>query len=76
MFNMRNVVITYLYDFIKNFSKDGISKILNEHVSTLTHQINSVCERLAEAKELPHTCPVHFLTGLTRCIVPEFLGHF
>ena len=26
MFNMSNVVINYLHDFIKNFSKDGVSK--------------------------------------------------
>ena len=50
MFNMSNVVITSLHDFINNFSKDGISKITNENISTLTHQNNSVCEQLVEAK--------------------------
>ena len=50
MFNMSNVVITSLHEFINNFSKDGISKIKNENVSTLTHQSSSVCEQLVEAK--------------------------
>ena len=47
MFNMSNVVITSLHDFIKNFSKDGIANIPNENISDLNQQMNYVCERLA-----------------------------
>ena len=52
MFNMRNIVTTSLYDFIDNFSKDGISKVPDENVLALTQQMNSVCKRLYEAKAL------------------------
>ena len=36
MLNMRNVVINYLHEFIKNLSKDGIYNILNENILNLT----------------------------------------
>ena len=44
---MRNYFITYLYDFTKNFSKDGIDKIPNENVSDLTKKINYLCQQLS-----------------------------
>ena len=51
---MRNVVINSLNDFIKKFSKYGISKVPNENVSALTQKMNAVYEQLNESKELPH----------------------
>ena len=36
MFNMSNIIITYLHDFIKKFTKDGIAKVPNENVLALT----------------------------------------
>ena len=69
MFNIRNVVINYFHEFIKNFSKDGISNIPTENVLALTQQMNYVWELLSQAKSLPHETPVYVLTGLTWCIV-------
>ena len=66
---MRNIVTTSLYDFIDNFSKDGISKVPDENVLALTQQMNYVWELLSQAKSLPHETPVYVLTGLTWCIV-------
>ena len=76
IFNMRNVVITSLHDFINNFSKDGIAKVPKGNVSSLTQQMIVFCERLYEAKALPHNTPVHLLTGITRNSVTEFFGLF
>ena len=53
IFNMRNLVITSLHEFIKNFSKDGIAKVPNEIFPALTQQMDYVCERLGEVKALP-----------------------
>ena len=76
MFNMSNVAITSLHDFIKNFSKDGISKVPNENISSLNQQMNSVCECLAESNSLSLETPVHFLTVLNLCSVQEFFCSF
>ena len=76
MFNMINVVITSLHDFIKNFFKDDISKVPNKNNSALTKQMNAVCERLSESNELPCKDPVHVLLGITWCSVTEFVGPF
>ena len=51
---MINVVVTSFRDFTKKFTKDGIEKVPNEMFSALNQQMNSVCERLAESKVLPH----------------------
>ena len=73
---MRNVIITYFHDFIKNFSKDGIYNIPNENVQALTQKKNAVCESLYEAKALPRKTPVRNFTGFAWCIVPQFVGTF
>ena len=65
-----------MYDFIKNFFKYDIAKVPNDNVSDLVQKIYAVCERLAEANELPYETPFYVLKVLTRCIVPDLIGPF
>ena len=76
IFNMSNFVITSLRELINKISKDKITKVPNENVSSLTQKMNDVCESLSESKALPHENPVHILTGLTWCGVSEFVFPF
>ena len=62
MFNRSKVFTISLHNFINNFNKDGIFNIPNVKFLDMTQQMNALCERLAEAKELPHKTPVHVLT--------------
>ena len=76
MFNMRNVVIIFLNELIKNFFKRRISKVPNKNVSDMTQQIHDVCEFLAESKALLRETSIHILTGITRCSMTEFAVTF
>ena len=62
MFNMSNLVIPSLYEFIENFYKDCISNIPNENISALTQQTNAVFGILTEDKALPLNNTYHVLT--------------
>ena len=74
MFNMSNVVITSLHDFIKNFSKDGIAKVPNENISSLNQQMNSVCECLAESNSFADSETKYFrLEPYDHCVDDEYI---
>ena len=76
MFNMSDVIITFLQEFLKNFARDGIAKYLSENVALLVQHINAVSECLAEVPALPRDTPLLILTGFTKCSVTEFIGTF
>ena len=73
---MRNVIITSLHEFIKNFSKDGVSNVPNENILFLNQKLEYVCGHLAESNTLPCNTSVHVLTGFTQCSVSDLIGPF
>ena len=76
MFNVSDVVITYLQELFKNFFGDGKAKYPSDNLALLVQQINAVTERLTEVPELPRDMPLLILTGTTKCSVPKFFGKF
>lgn len=76
IFCMKKYVVTSLHDFLKALSKDDITKHQGDNVSVSTTQINVMCECLYEANNLPRETTVYIFTSITRCNVPDFIGHF
>ena len=72
MFTMSNMVVRLLQNFLKQFAKEGITKVPYEEVRLYAKQITAVCARLAEVDALPQEVPGYILEGFTRCLVVEF----
>ena len=76
MFAMVNYVISGLHKYLENFKRGGLSKMRGDKVTNITAQLVDIDERLCEDKYFPRENPYNFLTGLTKCSVPDFKGTF
>ena len=76
MFNMRDVLITLLQEFFKNFAQDSIANYKSENVALLVQKINYVEECFAEVPALPRGVFLIILVGFIKCSVPDFVGRF
>ena len=72
MFNISEVVITYIQKFFKKFSGDSVAKYQSENLALLVHHISAVAERLKYVPAFTRDTPLLVLTGFNKCSVPEF----
>ncbi len=63
-----------LVNFLKLFWNKDLHCYQGENVALARKELLAVCSRLAEAKELPQEMPVDLLTGLTLCLVDQFVS--
>ena len=66
MFCMTNDVVAALHTFLKNFSEEGLSKMVGNNLSEILVQVKAIRERLAEVNQLPLEAPTYIIQGLTK----------
>lgn len=76
LFGLNRDTTAALIDFLKLFRNKGLRRYRGENVVLAKKELLVVCNRLAEAKELPLETPIDIITGLTLCSVTDFKNLF
>ena len=56
-----------LESFMKEFGKQGLTKISHDNVHTIANQMDGVAEQLADSNVLHSESLIQYMTGLTIC---------
>lgn len=76
IYNMTEPVIRALHKWIKNFSRNGLHKVIHENVLVLSNTAKNICKRLAEVNSLPSDAATDILEGLVKVSHEEFSNTF
>ena len=76
VFKMSSMAEESLKLFIKDFGKNGLAKVSNENVRTISFQVDGIAERLADSRLLRSESFVQYVTGYTHCSVTMFKNVF
>ncbi len=76
VFKMSSMTEESLKLFIKDFGRNGLSKVPNENVRLITFQVDGVAERLADSGLLRSESLTQYLEGFSYCSVAKFKMFF